>query len=114
MYCVTIVVGCDSMLCIENSVCVDSAAGPECVCNTGFMSGEGGECEDINECDQADLCGENAKCENLPGFFQCICDEGFRKSGGLCISKYPFSTLGLERTCFKTSPIILLFTFVKK
>ncbi|XP_017591780.1 PREDICTED: latent-transforming growth factor beta-binding protein 4-like, partial [Corvus brachyrhynchos] len=58
-------------------------------CQPGFRPGHGGDCIDVDECQEygAGLCGAQ-RCENIPGSYRCVpeCQPGFRPGhGGDCV-----------------------------
>lgn len=57
----------------ENSRCVNTAEGFECVCADGFQAAAGGRCVDTDECALAPC---EHKCTNTPGSYQCSCYDG--------------------------------------
>ncbi|XP_077966706.1 uncharacterized protein LOC120343292 [Styela clava] len=66
--------------CDENATCIDSANGTyACQCKEGF-TGNGFNCNDINECENEILPCSN--CSNTNGGYSCGCKEGF--GGGNC------------------------------
>jgi hypothetical protein len=66
--------------CGENAVC--GADG--CECADGFV-GDGVNCDDLDECAEADPCPAEARCVNRPGGFTCICPAGEVLEGGRCV-----------------------------
>ena len=65
-------------ICSLNANCENYAGGYNCHCLSGF-SGNGLECEDIDECAQVTLnhCHQNADCKNTIGDYECTCREGY-------------------------------------
>lgn len=59
----------------ENSKCVNTAGGFQCVCKDGYRS-KGGVCVDINECTSAPC---EHMCDNLPGSYVCSCYSGYKE-----------------------------------
>ncbi|TSL47644.1 Thrombomodulin [Bagarius yarrelli] len=67
----------DKRLCPdENSYCVDTSGGFECVCRKGFRM-EQGRCEDDDECFSGPC---EHSCNNTIGSYQCECSDGYRVS----------------------------------
>ncbi|XP_039518790.1 adhesion G protein-coupled receptor E2 isoform X5 [Pimephales promelas] len=80
-----------SAVCGPNAVCANSAGGYLCTCKYGYISSNGEElfitedgvqCIDRNECDDPGICGINATCHNTPGSHYCICAVGFTLTSG--------------------------------
>ena len=69
---------CSSALnpCDANAVCDDTTGSAVCTCNSGY-TGNGFQCNDIDECASTSACGANANCINTPGSHRCICKSGF-------------------------------------
>lgn len=58
--------------------CVNSEGSFRCECAPGFReSTTGHQCDDINECSEADPCGPVGNCINNIGSYSCICPQGF-------------------------------------
>lgn len=58
--------------CTANAHCQNTDKSAICVCNAGF-SGDGNNCQDINECSVSGFCDPSATCTNLPGSYSCSC-----------------------------------------
>lgn len=58
----------------ENSRCVNTAEGFECVCAEGFQAAASGRCVDMDECASAPC---EHRCTNTPGSYQCSCYDGY-------------------------------------
>ncbi|PFX13876.1 Fibrillin-1, partial [Stylophora pistillata] len=71
--------------CSENANCTNIEGSYNCSCNPEF-SGDGHECEDIDECSQSSHNCSNitATCNNTKGSFKCICKPGFSGDGNSC------------------------------
>ncbi|XP_029705861.1 thrombomodulin-like [Takifugu rubripes] len=59
----------------ENSRCVNTAGGFQCVCKDGYRY-KGGVCVDVNECTSAPC---EHMCDNLPGSYVCSCYPGYKE-----------------------------------
>lgn len=59
----------------ENSRCVNTAGGFECVCEDGYTD-SGGVCVDVNECVSAPC---EHICENVQGGYTCACYSGYKE-----------------------------------
>lgn len=57
----------------DNSRCVNTVGGFQCVCKDGYRS-VGGACVDVNECTSAPC---EHICANLPGSYKCSCYDGY-------------------------------------
>uniref|UniRef100_A0A8C3GBB6 EGF-like domain-containing protein n=1 Tax=Cyclopterus lumpus TaxID=8103 RepID=A0A8C3GBB6_CYCLU len=56
-----------------------------CKCQVGF-TGNGFQCNDVNECSNQRICHWNATCTNNPGSYMCICNAGYKGNGNyLCL-----------------------------
>ncbi|XP_065198413.1 latent-transforming growth factor beta-binding protein 4-like isoform X2 [Sycon ciliatum] len=71
--------------CSASARCVNQVGTFACFCNSGF-TGDGVECQDINECDAGshNCTGSNMQCENIVGGFSCRCADGYRAANGVC------------------------------
>lgn len=58
----------------ENTRCVNTANGFECVCADGYRAAGDGRCVDMDECMSAPC---EHSCTNLPGSYRCSCYEGY-------------------------------------
>lgn len=58
----------------ENTRCVNTADGFECVCANGFRAAAGGRCVDTDECATAPC---EHRCTNTHGSYRCSCYEGY-------------------------------------
>ena len=67
-----------SITCRSNEVCHDTEDNYFCGCPKGYSLYSSGECEDINECNEANSCQHS--CVNTEGTFQCACNSGYRLS----------------------------------
>ena len=75
---------CVATSCHYKASCDDSTGKIVCTCHDGY-SGDGQECEDINEClTDNGGCDENAVCTNTSGSRTCECNEGYEGSGVTC------------------------------
>ncbi len=69
-------------VCDDNATCQDVDGSFECVCKDGY-SGDGTECEDIDECAaETDNCA--GSCTNTDGGFECECPDGLAGDGVTC------------------------------
>ncbi|XP_022237985.1 protein kinase C-binding protein NELL2-like isoform X2 [Limulus polyphemus] len=69
--------------CHHNAVCHNLHTNYTCRCKDGY-SGDGKQCEDINECLQTGghnghYCRENTQCLNVPGSYICECLPGYTR-----------------------------------
>lgn len=93
--------------CSINAECSKGATGAICTCNTGY-SGDGYNCNDVNECNQGNPCsGANTECTNTMGSFICDCSTGYTKQGGAaCVDRNECAdgsnTCGDGSTCINT------------
>ncbi|XP_061093319.1 very low-density lipoprotein receptor-like [Conger conger] len=76
---------CDQNECLENNggcshLCVDQPMGFLCDCPGGMRLVHDTECEEINECLDADVCSQ--LCDHVDGTFTCDCHAGYLKSPG--------------------------------
>ena len=70
--------------CDEHALCVDTAEGFTCACESGW-SGDGVTCADVDECaDGSAGCDAHASCVNGAGGFTCACDAGWTGDGVTC------------------------------
>uniref|UniRef100_A0A8C3AZU8 EGF-like domain-containing protein n=1 Tax=Cyclopterus lumpus TaxID=8103 RepID=A0A8C3AZU8_CYCLU len=71
--------------CHANALCTNSEGGRQCKCQVGF-TGNGFQCNDVNECSNQRICHWNATCTNNPGSYMCICNAGYKGNGNyLCL-----------------------------
>lgn len=61
-----------------------STTDPGGSCEMG-LARQGGECVDIDECQNGAPCGEHGACENTEGSYTCLCEPGFDGSTGTCL-----------------------------
>lgn len=78
----------NSLVCMQNSSCVDSDSGIGgylCGCNQGYQGNPylSPGCQDINECVENENypCDANAICINTPGSYNCTCKHGYSGDG---------------------------------
>lgn len=65
--------------------CIDDNGTLSCVCAEGLRR-EGGDCVDIDECDDAlQACGPNTVCHNSYASYACECADGFEAVGESCV-----------------------------
>ena len=69
--------------CSSNASCVNTIGSHTCTCNSGF-SGDGFQCNDINECNLVNTCHAQATCSNLNGSHSCQCNAGYVGNGADC------------------------------
>jgi hypothetical protein len=67
--------------CNRYATCVNTYGSYMCSCEPGF-TGNGSQCEDIDECSLVDkpnefLCNNTGKCINTIGFYKCECQKGY-------------------------------------
>jgi predicted outer membrane repeat protein len=75
---------CTATSCHYKASCDNSSGKVVCTCLTGY-SGDGQECEDINECLTSNGgCDENAVCTNTSGSRTCKCNAGYEGDGVIC------------------------------
>lgn len=72
---------CAGIQCGPTEACVDEGGFALCKCRSGFS---GPDCEDINECENAERCGSDGTCVNRIGTYSCECDLGFSDVDGQC------------------------------
>ncbi|XP_066462113.1 mucin-like protein [Eleutherodactylus coqui] len=71
--------------CSDWADCNNTEGSYNCACRNGY-SGNGEECDDINECSEnSSICGENAACKNTNGSYECTCNTGFIRVNGICV-----------------------------
>ncbi|XP_028300718.1 CD97 antigen isoform X2 [Gouania willdenowi] len=76
---------CLENLCGNHSNCFNTNGSYYCQCKQGFKNYRGnfnftqlnGQCQVVNECENANVCGRNAYCKNLNGSYICICHDGY-------------------------------------
>lgn len=77
--------------CGENANCTNTEGSYYCMCTPGFRSSnnqdkfvtnDGTNCVDIDECSESVDCGDHAVCENVDGGYNCTCEEGYHTSTG--------------------------------
>ena len=59
-----------------NAQCINTDGNYDCKCNSGY-SGDGYNCQDVDECVEENSCTQYEICENSPGSYTCLCPEGF-------------------------------------
>ena len=71
--------------CHADANCTNLDGSHHCYCLPGY-SGDGTECEDINECSNSTLnnCHTNASCNNTKGSYNCSCNLGYAGDGVNC------------------------------
>jgi len=75
---------CDDLECHPLALCDDRDGTAECACNEG-LSGDGIECDDLDECDDGSAnCDANATCLNRYRSHVCRCDDGYAGDGTSC------------------------------
>ncbi|KAI6647210.1 hypothetical protein LOD99_12207 [Oopsacas minuta] len=85
-FCVDIDECSNSTICHINSYCNNTIGAYICKCNPGY-EGDGLECMDIDECQNAALfnCPPNSACQNEMGNYTCVCDPGYEKIVMECV-----------------------------
>ena len=68
--------------CHLNATCTDTPGGFTCMCMEGY-TGNGVQCQDINEC-ASDPCAGHGACSNFPGGYTCTCNPGYVENNGTC------------------------------
>ncbi|KAM6217076.1 adhesion G protein-coupled receptor L4 [Rhynchocyon petersi] len=77
--------------CGENANCTNTEGSYYCMCAPGyrsssrqdrFITNDGTNCIDIDECSESVACGDHAVCENMAGGYNCSCQEGYQTSTG--------------------------------
>nr|XP_026690991.1 fibrillin-1-like isoform X1 [Ciona intestinalis] len=72
---------CDS----STATCTNTIGSFTCSCKHGYIgSGLVGDCQDINECENAATCDNHSNCTNTAGSFICLCHEGYTGDGVTC------------------------------
>ena len=97
--------------CHENAFCTDLANKFSCECNQGY-AGDGKFCDDINECNDAEICGQKSVCQNTVGTYQCECISGYQLEGDQCKGMHNFFFQIFQFISLTISQILMLF--VKK
>ena len=70
--------------CDEDSIC-NNTIGSYSRARNGGYSGDGVNCDDINEChNDSHNCSVNGSCTNLKGSYECSCNNGFNGDGVIC------------------------------
>ena len=67
-----------SITCPGNQVCHNTEDSYFCGCPRGYALRSSGQCNDIDECDEATDCQHT--CQNTKGSFNCVCNEGYELS----------------------------------
>ncbi|XP_076796810.1 signal peptide, CUB and EGF-like domain-containing protein 2 isoform X6 [Arvicanthis niloticus] len=62
--------------CHADALCQNTPTSYKCSCKPGYQ-GEGRQCEDLDECDNALNGGCVHDCLNIPGNYRCTCFDGF-------------------------------------
>ncbi|NP_001414533.1 signal peptide, CUB domain and EGF like domain containing 2 precursor [Rattus norvegicus] len=62
--------------CHADALCQNTPTSYKCSCKPGYQ-GEGRQCEDMDECDNALNGGCVHDCLNIPGNYRCTCFDGF-------------------------------------
>jgi len=55
-----------------------------------YLTDDGENCRDINECREvASMCA-GGECINFDGYYECLCPEGFKvsKGGTICVGEF--------------------------
>ncbi|KAM9688602.1 adhesion G protein-coupled receptor L4 [Trichechus inunguis] len=80
-----------TQLCGENANCTNTEGSYYCMCAPGyrsssnqdkFITNDGTNCIDIDECSESVACGDHAVCENVDGGYNCSCEEGYQTPTG--------------------------------
>ena len=62
--------------CHPNATCSDTSSGFTCSCKSGF-TGNGQNCDDVDECAGSNECSPHAECTNTVGSYSCSCNAGY-------------------------------------
>ena len=71
-----------SITCPNSQVCHNTDTGYFCGCPRGYSLYSSGECNDIDECNEATNCQQ--ACQNTKGSFYCTCNEGYELASDGC------------------------------
>lgn len=63
--------------CHIDAICQNTPKSYKCICKSGY-TGDGKQCEDIDECDNEYSGGCVHECINIPGNYRCTCYDGFK------------------------------------
>ncbi|XP_048856015.1 signal peptide, CUB and EGF-like domain-containing protein 2 [Brienomyrus brachyistius] len=92
-------------VCHIDAVCQNTPASYKCTCKAGF-TGDGTQCEDIDECDIEYNGGCVHECSNIPGNYRCTCHDGFMLAhdGHNCldVDECMFNNGGCQQECVNT------------
>ncbi|XP_061569813.1 adhesion G protein-coupled receptor E1-like [Cololabis saira] len=76
----------DKNICGSVATCKNMIGTYDCTCLSGYIRTNNRECEDINECREAEtdgenICGEKGTCKNINGSYWCVCPQGYTNYG---------------------------------
>ncbi|XP_041838104.1 adhesion G protein-coupled receptor E5 isoform X2 [Melanotaenia boesemani] len=98
--------------CGHLAICQNQIGNYSCICMSGYIknSSSPGNCEDINECKEAEMknehiCGEKGSCENTNGSYWCKCETGYTNYGN---ERTQCSKLSCGRFSVDNKPMQLL------
>uniref|UniRef100_A0A4W3JHW1 Signal peptide, CUB and EGF-like domain-containing protein 3 n=1 Tax=Callorhinchus milii TaxID=7868 RepID=A0A4W3JHW1_CALMI len=106
---VGLVIGSDVDECVEgtdnchiDAICQNTPKFYKCICKSGY-TGNGEQCEDIDECKDDYNGGCVHECINIPGNYRCTCYDGFKLAhdGHNCldVDECGDSNGGCQQTC---------------